>query len=301
MMGKRSDLLSASVWGIAIIGAALIALLGALNAIPPVVTDLIRRGYPVLFIALGLMILLGRRMRFGNALAVGVSAALFVGVATIAYNRQSTQFREDYREPFSYALSVETLSLQADVRTWRTEIEILPAPTGERQIRGEFVGSLESLVAVDYRFEGGKGIFSLTESARNPVPLLESVGRGKLTLYLPQGIAIDGLTLQSIEGSLNLNAAGVNLRAISITMQSGGIQAIFSDIPGLIGDLTARGGKVEVTIPASIPAQVALRGGGAGRPSFSAERYTLRIDNVLVPKGDPLMQLTIDAGEIVVQ
>ncbi|HRE46664.1 MAG TPA: hypothetical protein PLD47_02985 [Aggregatilineales bacterium] len=300
-MVRGRDLLSAAVPGVVILGAAFVWLLASLNRLPPVMGDLLGRGYPAILIMLGLMLLIGRRVRFGNALAVGLTGIFVVGVAVIAYNRQSGEFREDYSEPIAFTVLPEIRTITATVTMGRTEITIKPAPAGDRRITGIFTGSLESLVTADFQVSGTTATFTLIERSRSAVPLLDQVGRGRLTLFLPEGTTFETLTVIGTDGDIGFEGETLAFRGVSLRTGQGSIKATFPALPGVIGDLIAPRGAVQITIPSTIAAQIALRGGGASTPHFPNERYTLRIDNVLVPKTDAQMQVTIEGSAIVIQ
>ena len=56
-------------WPLLIIVVAALWLLQALGTLPAPVADLIVRALPIVLVATGLMLLLGRRVRFGNILS----------------------------------------------------------------------------------------------------------------------------------------------------------------------------------------------------------------------------------------
>jgi hypothetical protein len=298
MAPRRLDLVSNLIWPFLILLGAALWFLNTLGALPPVFIDLLKRGWPILLVLFGLMILLGRRFRFGNLVAVSASILLIGGVVTVAYHQQSSKVREDYVEPVAYTLGPEVTSVQATLNLLQTTVEIQPANAGERTITGKFVGSLESLITSDFRVSAdGIATFTLREAQRNAIPLLEQVGKGKLTLFLPSGIAISQLMITGREGDLTLDASSVSVKRLSVTLDTGNMDVKLANESGLIGDLKTGRGDVTVAIPPQLAAQIALRGPGADSPYFSGEVYTLRIDKVLVPNraANPQMQLTIDA------
>jgi hypothetical protein len=294
------DLVTRLIWPLLLAGAAIVWLLGAMGALPAVALDLIRRGWPALLISLGLLLLLGRRVRFGSALAIILSAGLVAGVMLYAYNQQRGQYREDYREPVDVAIAPEVATISADLSLLQTDVEIRAAPDGDRAIRGEFVGSLESLVSVDFSADGDAGTLTLRETARNPVPLLERVGRGRLVLSVPSDVVFEAITVSAGQSGATLDLSAASVRRLSVALQSGNIDVRFGAEPGLIGDLRTGAGDAAVTIPPDVPAEIALRREGA--VAFDEDLYTRRIDNVLVPRAAAQMQITIDApGTVTVQ
>ncbi len=278
-----------------VIAAAALWIAHLLGVISPALADLLGRAAPALLIALGLALLLGKRARYGNLIAVLLTTGAVVGVAAISFNREASAFREDYIEPLDYSLppNITTLRLSAELR--RTVIEVRRADS--RAISGEFRGSLESLLTPNYRVEGNTAILDIREAQRDALSTLEQVGRGRLTLLLPLDVIIEDLTISSVEGDLTLAAADLALRNVSLTATNGNLVAQFSANAGLIADLKASG-AITVRIPPELAAEIALRGGGANAPRFDENAYTRRIDNVLVPIGtaEPQAQLTLEAG-----
>lgn len=123
--------------------AALVILLAAalwiahlLNLIPLALADLLSRAAPALLIALGLALLLGRRARYGNLIALGVTFALVGGVAAISFNREASLFREDYVESLEYTLPPNVVSIRLSAALRRTEVALRAAEG--RTLSGEF-------------------------------------------------------------------------------------------------------------------------------------------------------------------
>lgn len=300
MTPGRMDPLTRLLWPLLLVGVAIVWLLGAMGSLPTVALDLIQRGWPAVLVALGLLLLLGRRVRFGSALAIILSAGLTVGVMAYAYNQQRGQYREDYREPVDVAIPAEVTTVSADLALLQTDVEIRAAPEGERTIRGEFVGSLESLVSVEFGADGAAGTLTVRETARNPVPLLERVGRGRLVLSLPSGVVFEALSISAGQSAAVFDLSAASVRRLNVALQSGDIDVRFGSEPGLISDLRTGAGDAVVTIPPGVPAEIALR--REGPVAFDEDLYTRRIDNVLVPRGDAQMQITLDVpGTVTVQ
>jgi hypothetical protein len=276
----------------------------ALDALPDSVNDLLQRGAPALLVVVGLMMLLGRRLRFGNLVAILLTIALLVGVVGVAYSRQQGVLRADYIAPFETLVQGATTTLNVRLTLRQTEIEIRPAVPGDRTIRGDYTGAFESQIIADYQVEGTTGTFTLTETPRNSIPALTLVGRGKLTLFLPAGVNIGELMIKSEYGDLTLDSSTNPINALNIDLASGSITAAFADVSGLIGDLRTATGAITVTIPPNLVAQIGLRGGGAGDPQYDQNRFTLDINRRLVSRTgeQPQVQLNLDApGTITVR
>jgi hypothetical protein len=73
------------VMGMALLAAAAVVMLNALNLLPASVFDLLVRAWPALLVLAGLSLLLRARIPLGSLLALIVTLALAGGVATLAY------------------------------------------------------------------------------------------------------------------------------------------------------------------------------------------------------------------------
>lgn len=292
------------IWPILIVLVAGLWFFQALNALSPAIVDLMARALPALLVVVGLMLFLGRRVRYGNSLAFLVTIALLAGVITVAYAKQSSIPRQDYlAAPIAQLLEPTTLTLNMTITARLTEIEVTRAVVGDRTIRAQFVGSFESDLVPTYTAENGVGTFTLEERARNTIPALTQIGSGKLSLILPAGVTLEQFTLTSAGGAITFDSTDTPIKRLNITTPSGDLQVTVATQSGLIGDLKTGNGAATLIVPPTLAAELTLRGAGANTPTYDQNLYTLSKDNVLVPKsGGAQIQLSIDAtGAITVR
>ncbi len=284
------------VWPLLIIVAAAVWLVQAMAALPAAIGDLIVRAWPILLVLVGLMLLLGRRVRFGNLIAIVVSAALVGGVVTAAYSQQSGKVRTENQKAFNQAIDSAVTNVKIDLTTLITEVQIVPDAASA--ITGEFAGSRESTVTNDYQVDGKVGTFTLVEQQSNAIPSLDAVGKGKLTLHVPQGLTLDQIKVTGREGDISLDISTTAVKNLLLATGSGNISVKLPDKSGLIGDIKTGSGSVVVTMPKTIAANITLRGAGAGNVEYNAADYVLDVNRVLISKraAEPQMQITIDAG-----
>jgi hypothetical protein len=173
------------IWGIVLLALALAVTLHALQLIPDGIYDLITRAWPALLVLAGLTIFLRPRITFGSGIALLASAGLVTVVVTTAFSTRATQQREDYHQPLEQTVSPNVTLLRLRLTTLTTEVELLPTLNTQRVISGEFVGSTENTVQVNYSEEDTSATLSLVEKQASPFPLLENIGRGTLRLELP--------------------------------------------------------------------------------------------------------------------
>src|SRR5262249_15824024 len=153
--------------------------------------DLAQRSWPVALIALGLFLLLSRRVRFGNMIALIVCGVLVGGLIVVAYNQQSTRLSSAYQildnEPKPH-LGPDVKSVNISSTSLTTQIEIDPADPAVHVLTVHFQGSQESRAALNYSQDGEVGNYIYSETPANAIPMLEAVGKGKLTIQLPAGV-----------------------------------------------------------------------------------------------------------------
>lgn len=214
-MRKRRNIL----WGVVAIAIAALFLLRALNVVPDGLYDIAVRAWPVLLILFGLTTFLRNRVPASSLIALGLSVAIVGGIGVYSFSSRATQQRDDYTQPFSQVISddITLLTVNLDVLTTDVDVRI-----GEPEaVTGEFVGSTESLISIEYSEETqGRGVLNVRETRPNPFPMLEAVGRGELRLQLPVDTPVD-IVVNSQQGIATLDMTEVDLERLSVTLQQG--------------------------------------------------------------------------------
>jgi hypothetical protein len=213
------------IWPFVIMAIAALWIAYALDVLPATVTELLSRLWPIFLVVFGLMLLLGRRLRFGNFLALGLSTALAVGVLVVAFSQQGNLIRTDNQKPFTQTIDPQINTVNIVLTTLNTQIDITPGNSATSAISGEFVGSKQSVVTSDYQTDGSTGTFTFVESQSSPIPSLEGSGRGKVTLSLPAAVQIAQLTvtIKGQAGDITLDATGTKLSELHIDSHTGNI------------------------------------------------------------------------------
>ena len=291
-------------WPVLIIVVAVFWLLRAAGSLPLAIIDLSDRALPIVLVALGLALVVGRRIPYAYLVVTGLCVILVGGVVVAAYNQQGSKLSSAYQrllnEPPA-GLPMTVKSIKISITTLATELEVQPAQTGQRTLSGTFEGSQESRVALDFTQsqDGASGAYTLVETRAGGIPLLSSVGKAKLILQLPAGVAISELDLNGGEGDVIFDASTSLLTTLNLTMGSGGINVKVPDKPGFIGTITTGQGDITLEIPASADAQIDLLGGGAANPDFNSAVYLITRDNVLKPQRNPnapKMEIKLETG-----
>lgn len=284
------------LWPLLIVIGAIVLLVQAVGALPPAAADLISRAWPIVLILLGLSTLLGRRVRYANLIVLGVCGALLAGVIVTAYGRQSSKFRDDYKEHFEQALPADAKSIRIEVTTLLTQMSIEPADG--RTVSADFAGSPESHVTSNYTVDRGIATFTLNETRNSAIPLLESMGHGRLTLRLPVGIPIDQLTIKGGEGDLALDVTGTTLRNLDTRITGGDVTLTLpalSPQEALGGSVRTGSGNLTINVPQGLTVKFTVEN---GKSSYDSANYLLVSGGILQSAGtrDFQIVLTVSAS-----
>ena len=270
---RRTNLL----WGLALLALALILLLRALQILPQPLFDLLARAWPALLILAGLSILLRARVGFGSGIALLISAALVVGIAALGFSNRAAQQRDDYKQSLDQNVADSVTLLRLQIHTLATDVEVLPRQGAERQVTGQFVGSLDSMVEFSYDEEGVEANLTVTEQQASQFPNLDTIGRGALHLELPPDLPLD-IEVQAADGSVSMNMVGLSVERMNLDLQHGNALVTLphympvASAPGdLLGTLIAHQGDLTLLIDLDIAAQLDLDVGV--RPQYDPNYY----------------------------
>jgi hypothetical protein len=277
-MRRRTNLLLGAV----VLAAAVVVLLRALDVLPEGVYDLITRAWPGLLVLFGLAVFLRDRTPYGGLIALLVTGVLLAGVGTFAFSSRATQDRSEYQETISQPIGAGVALLRLRVGTLTSRVELSQA-LQPGAVTGEFVGSTESRLIVDYT-EAGDSTATLTvsEARPNPFPKLDAVGRGRLRLELPPGLALD-VEFNGSDGDASLNLSGLAVERLNMDLARGSAlvtlpayRPLGSSASDNLGALLARDGSLTVFVPDSAAARLELI--GVGLPDYDAAQYNLITD-----------------------
>lgn len=286
-------------WGVALLGAALVLILNALDVLPPGLYDILARSWPALLVLLGLSILLRARIAFGGLLALVVSVALVGGITALAFSSRASQPRDDYQQAVEQVVADNVTLLRVRLDTLATDIDLRAGPAG-RVISGLYSGSLDNSVQLDYSEDSGAADFRLTETRSAAIPLLENVGRGTLRLEIPPDLPVD-IELLSTDGRVVLNSSGLALERLNVNVAQGTVlvtlpvyDPLGSQPDDTLGTLAVRQGDMTLFIPPEVSARLDLSG-SAREPIYDPTIYNLLFGGTI------LEARNIDTGEIVMR
>jgi hypothetical protein len=289
------------VWGVVSLALALVLVARALNLIPDGIFDLITRAWPLLLVLTGLGIFLRSRIPLGGFIALLLSAALAAGVTVYAFSSRAEQQRSDYQTEFSQPIEGSITLLRVRLQTLATDVELVRS-LDDTAISGEFVGSSESTVQVNY-IEAGDGTaeFTLSEQQLNQFPMLAAIGRGMLRVELPAEIPMD-IEFEGTNGSANINGRDLWLERLNINLRRGDALVTLpaydpqaSPDDATLGAWAVTSGDITVRVPDTIAARLELDRGLSGiPPQYDPSLYNLLANGTLEARN-------FDAAEIKVR
>jgi hypothetical protein len=286
------------LWGLIALAVAVLILLQSLNSIPPGIADLLGRAWPALLVIAGLSIFFRDRLRIGGLVALLVGAGLVGAMAVISFSSRTAQPRDDYQQTLDQPVGESITLLRVELRLLDTDVEIVRTLQG-RSALGQFIGSRESLVNIQYT-EAGDGTASLTvdETRPNAFPLLDAVGRGSFRLELPADVPLD-VSFEGLNGALTLNLSGLALERLNFDLHQGSAIVSLPEYRPLNprsqdgqGVFVVRDGNVTIRVPQTVAARLTLNRGGSGlQPVYDALIYNYLANDILEARN-------FDAAEI---
>jgi hypothetical protein len=273
---------------LAILSAGSFAALFPLLCLLPPLESLVGRAWPVLLVLGGLSILLRDRIALSGVITLVICAALVAGVTLAAFSNRSTQERDDHQQPIAQGIGSNINLLHVRVGVLTTDVELVRA-LDSGQVSGQFLGSTESNVQVDY-VEGNDNTATLTVSETHPnqFPLLEAIGRGRLRLELPPNLPLD-VDFTGVDGTVSLNMSGLSLERLNVDLQKGDAlvtlpeyKPLGSPADAVLGALAVRDGDITVFVPPGAAARFEMNRGSSGQqPSFDAALYNYLVGDIL--------------------
>lgn len=242
------------IWPAVIVTGAVFWLLHALGLLPGAALDLVSRGWPAVLVAVGLMLLFGRRVRFGNLLSIILAAGITGGVVAAAFGQQSDKFITENEKAFNQPIDPQISTLKIVLNTLNTEVTIAPPEGPAPAITAAFTGSRDSEITSEYTVDGTTGTFTLVESQNASIPSLSGLGRGRLTVKLPASPAMTrvDLSVNGRNGTIRLENVSAPLVDVTLASAAGVIDP--GTLPASVATLTiTSAGPLELgRLPAAV-------------------------------------------------
>jgi uncharacterized protein YebE (UPF0316 family) len=294
---RRKNLL----FGLVALATSVLWLLRAFAVFPAYLDDLIVRAAPIVLVIVGLSLLLKNRIPLSDIVAVIIAGGLVFGIGTTAFNIRENQSRTENIITVEHELDDDIILLRIRLQSLNTDVEIARGPTGQdREVRVVYEGSTERELFENFsQDDATSATLTVNELRRNPVPMLEAVGRGSMLVELPREIPVD-VQLESIDGQVLLNMSGVRLERLNLNQAAGEAlvtlpryQPIFSRPEDALGTLALDSGPMTLRVPEEVSARFDMSDSSGGEPEYDPEIYNLLFNR------DVLEARNIDNAEIV--
>ena len=250
-------------WPLLLIFIGLLLLLQALGLMPLYLWDLLTRLWPVLLIIFGLAALVSRRTPVAVALMLIAVFTLVVAVFSAGYTRQALVVAGDNRQIIDVDLQ-DASDLHVRVDLSLTELTVDALPASATSVTGEFIGSSENQLDVEYGRRGTQGELNIRERNVHPIPLLETFGSNRLSLHMPRQQPTT-LTVDGNVGSMALDLHALDVSQLNVRNSLGDVTVTVPAGGSVIGDIATGQGNVRVRLPAGVPVAVKIsRGLGGG-------------------------------------
>jgi hypothetical protein len=268
-------------WPLLFIGAGVILLLANLGYLPWQSWNMLWRLWPLLLVALGIDLVIGRRSMAGAILSALLILLLIAGVAVVvlfAQNipplAQATSSADLRTEHVQYPLgSVERASVSID---WASGTNTLGA-----------LSDSDNLIEGDITHRGRLIFDTATRGGRADVRLgsqfagfwfgpfgFERGASERWSVKLSPKVPLD-LTLDSGSGRCDLDLSGLQLDALSLDSGSGAITLSLPSGRSFEADINSGSGSIAITLPRDAGAQVELNSGSG---SFQPDERFRRVD-----------------------
>ena len=254
------------VWPIILIGAGIVFLLNNLGVVDWNVWATLLRLWPLLLIAIGLDILVGRRFPLGSAL-LGLVLILVLVLAVqgaLPETVTASAVGVDHTETISQDLKgAERASVEIGFGAGNLDVKAL-AEGSPKLIQGTVDLSRNEQLSQSYSGSSGTVNYILRSRGSWPVGLEVFADSGKSwDLSLTRDVTLD-LTIGSGAGRSSIDLTGLDLRSLDL---HGGVGQVTVSLPAQ-GQYTAKidggVGQIVIIVPEGLSARVQTNGGLGG-------------------------------------
>jgi len=267
-------------WPLVLIGAGALLLLSNLGYIPWSSWSLVWRLWPVLIIALGVEVMVGRRTMAG-ALFSGLMMVVIIGGAVfLILFAQRIPILSEMAKPAEWRISEVEHALD-DVEQAHVYID-WNSPPGHLSALEDSSSLIEARVAhsgelvFDVKGSGNRADVRLEQRNIGPVPSWRpfSSEENRWDVYLSPRVLLD-LDLNSGSGRCEFDLSDLQLEKLFLKSGSGAVDLMLPGERSLKATIDSGSGAVKITIPQGVGVHVELdSGSGAFRPDGRFEQVS---------------------------
>jgi hypothetical protein len=268
-------------WPLIFIGAGVILLLANLGYLPWQSWNMLWRLWPLLLVALGIDLLIGRRSMLGAVVSALLILLLIAGAAVVVLFAQNippmvqaTSSADLHTEHVQYALAgVERASVSIDLASGTNTLGAL--------------SDSDNLVEGDITYRGRLIFDTATRGGRADVKLgsqfpgfwfepfdFERGGSERWSVKLSPKVPLD-LALDSGSGRCDFDLSGLQLNSLNLDSGSGAITLGLPSGRSFKADINSGSGSIAITLPKDAGVHVELNSGSG---SFQPDERFRRVD-----------------------
>ncbi len=274
--------------GLVAVAVPLLVLAGLLGVYPAGIQDTLLRAWPALLLFFGLMIALRQRVKFGGIVALALTLLITGGLILTAYSTRSGQQRTENQVIIEETLPDSITTLQINLNTLDTDVQIVAAAGDTRTLLAEFSGSNNRRIEQDYNEETGLVSLTLREIQISDFPALDDVGRSTFEIQIPQDVAL-GMAFEGDSGEARLDMAALDLERLSFDLYSGDVlvtlpryQPVSPSVADNPGSWLVRDGNLSVVVPQELGVRFVLNRNRNPEPrpeqNFNDLYYTVELN-----------------------
>ena len=295
-------------WPLALIGAGVLLLLSNLGHIPWSSWSLVWRLWPVLLIALGVEVMVGRRTMAG-ALFSGLMMVIIIGGAVVLILfAQRIPILSEMAQPAEWRISEVEHALD-DIEQAHVYVN-WDSPPGHLSVLEDSTNLIEARIAhsgelvFDVNARGGKADVRLEQRNTGPgIPWRPfSDEEARWDVYLSPRVLLD-LDLDSGSGRCIFDLTELQLEKLFLDSGSGAVDLMLPGTRSFKATINSGSGAVRITIPERVGVRVELdSGSGAFRPDARFGLVSGETDGDSIwetdnwDKAEIQIELTIDQG-----
>lgn len=265
-------------WALLLIAAGVLLFMFNLGYLTPAFWERLLQLWPLLLVALGIDLLIGRRSAFGTVISGLLILALFAGAVLFAL----------------FAPGIPALAGWAQAPAWR--VEHVEYPLADIEGATVFIdwtsvpGTLDALRDSPNLIEGnvayrGELDFQIQVQNKQADVRLDSTSsgfwfgvpglsapEGRWDVSLTPQVPLD-LTMDAGSGSCNLDLGGLDVSALSLNVGSGAVDLLLPSASSFQAQVDGGSGALSITVPAGVGARVDLESGSG--PFIAGQRFHL--------------------------
>lgn len=255
-----------------LLGLGVILLLENMGLLSGSLWTVLFRMWPLILIAIGIDLLIGRRSTWGAVLSLILIVAVFVGgfwLAGVRLQRGAQVLpTQDVRQPLGTAKAAEIILSPLAGR-----LDLSAAPGSADLLRGRVPSEMGSAVTMHASATGALSRIELRDSGAFGFPFVVSGDRGAWTLALSDQVPVD-LKVAMGAGEMRLDLRGLNVSRLEVDAAVGQTTITLPSQGHFQGKVSSAIGQIVIEVPSGVGLRLHVSSGIAGvdvPPSYRHE------------------------------